>query len=255
MISQDIGDLGPATGSIIEYEWPLYWHLAGLVPFLIVLGLLIRSANRNRHAWLALVALAGSAAIIYAPIKVLELIGWAPPLDGINAFLCGVAALWLLGDVFGQIKRLPAMALALGVMMAFSLIETLLRGNRDMTLLYMAIASLVPGLVLILTAFWCRRRYGRGRFIGMLILASLLVVLLVVLTTAIVFILSMGWFSSGVWISLLIGAPIASGIMGGLLFLLLLPYVLLSFYNETYQQRFLSALRLGAKPETDGESS
>lgn len=253
VITQDIGDLGPSTGSVIEYEWPLYWHLAGLVPFIIVLGLLFLPTNRNRHGWLALLALIGSAAIIYMPSKVLELIGWAPPLDGINAFLGGVAALWLLGGVIGRIKRLPAMAFALGVMAAFSLIETLLRGHRDMTLVYMAVASLVPVFVLVVTAFWCRRRYSRGRFIGLLIVSCLLVVLLIILTISIILILSMGWFFSGVWISLLIGAPIASGIMGALLFLLLLPFVMLSFYNAFYRQRFMRALRLGVRWETDGE--
>lgn len=217
---------------------------------------MLRRANRRREAWFVFIPLAVTVLFVYLPFRLLDTFGMGGSPIGVNGLLCGVAALWLLGDFLARTGPVKAVLSALGVMMILSGVGVLMQGSRDMTLVVMAVLSLIPVLVLLLTRMGCRRRFSNARCIVLLLCFSVLVVFVLLLAAAIVLVITITPLSmTELWMSMLVGVPMGAGILGIIVFLLLLPFVLLSLYNEWYRQRFMGALRLERQPEKSERSA
>lgn len=255
-VSQDIGDLGPETGAEVDYPWPLYRHFASLLPGLVVLLLLFARQNRNRQAWLVLIPVAVSGAVFYLPFRVFSSFGdgGGSPVN-ISSQLFGLATLWLLGDWLSRFARLKALLVAAVIMVIFTVSEALLQGSGASLLHVSALIAIGPILALVLAAYWCRRRFSRARYIGMLACACVAVMLSVIVTSIALFLVNTGGFAMRMLLSVLIGVPMIAGVTSIFLFVFLLPFVLLSFYSSLYRQRFMSLLRLNPVPDLPERSA
>lgn len=248
-MSQDIGDIGPEKGAVVNYEWPIYRHFASLLPALVVLALMLRKTNRSTKAWLIVLPILIVLAIFYLPIAALSFLsGGGSPFGGLS-WMLGLAAVWLIGDRLAQIRGRWAIVVALLVISAFSFAEGLMQGAEPGTLPFIVVPSAIPVLALTLAAYWCRKRFSGPRYIGMLACACATVVLAAALVSVTYFLFRANGFRASFLLSIAIGVPMACAIGALVVFVFLLPFVLLSLKCGFYRQRFVAALRLPAAPE------
>ena len=258
-MSQDIGELGPETGASVDYPWPIYRHFASLFPLLIVLALMLLKSNRTPKAWLIFVPIAIGVVIFYLPVAAMALlsVSTGSPFGGVS-WLLGLASLWLIADRLAGMKGPWAFLLAVFVLIAFALVEAVLRGEEMSMLAFMVVPAVTPLLALMWAASWCRRRFSGPRYVGMLACACAAVVSIGIVASTVFFLVWMGAFRTSILLSFIIGVPVMTAVGAVAVFVLLLPFVVLSLKSRFYRQRFVAALRLpvaSAPPAVPAENA
>lgn len=210
---------------------------------LILLPLFLFRPNRCSTAWW-----------IWLPVVISALVGITVTglLTGnerslsqaVGSFIVGLAAMWLLMPFLGSRYRIVAFFKTLPVLAGFSLlafVPTLLGDGggwidlRPYLAALLALASLAATLALTLGGLSVRRRFGRIR------LLSWLVVWILLAWTAIAtpFVIFAALESHINWGEAFLVLLLISGIT----LALLLPLVLLSFFQPFYRARFLDWLK------------
>ena len=172
-----------------------------------------------------------------------------------GAFAVGLAALWLLMPSLGNRYRIVAFFKALLVLAGFSLlafVPTLLAANRGWLDLrphlavLLALGSLVLTLVLTFGGLCASRQFGRARYLFWLAVWTVLA-WSAVLTPFVVIAYVKDQIEWGETVVALL-------VISGLTLLLLLPFVLLSFFQPFYGARFFGWLNLSQASLTVGEA-
>jgi len=246
--SHDLQGLGEDQGVPVIFRWSGPNLMPLLIPWMLILGLLALPPNRRGQAWwiwVPVVAISGAAwgarqlAATSGPTE--EIVG-VIGLLGSSAAL-GLAAAWLLGHLLqGQVRGVVFVGLLL-ITAVMGLINILVSQEVDplgagVMGVGTGIASFGLALSITLAGLCCRRCYSWGR-----------------LTVWVAIWLVGGWlvamvpFSVMLWIQVprFIGpcAPFLwGGLVGGLSFLVLLPFLVLARVNGFYGQRLAGMLGL-----------
>jgi hypothetical protein len=218
--------------------------IKGLPWLLMLLPLFLLRRNRCCAAWWVWLPALISAV---AGMTITSLTtGDEPTLtQAAGAFVVGLSAMWLLMAHLGSRYRLVAFLKALVVLAGFSLLgylPPLLAGNsgwvdfRRYMALLLALGSLAVSLALTFSGRCVRRRFGRVRFLCWL--AVWMVLAWTAVTTPFVIIEALkreiDWG----------GTVVALLVISGLILAMLLPFVLLSFFQPFYRARFSGWLNL-----------
>jgi hypothetical protein len=234
-----------------------------LLPWLAVLVLLALPSNRDPRAWwiwvpLIIVALVGAG--LEAATEGLNDEGYGYMIQAACAAAFGLAAVWLLGSPLARRCRALAivfMALAFAVVSLLALAVSPvfeqvwdLRRWESAVLFYLAIFWVVGGLVfalaLNLTGWMCRSRFTRLRVA--LRLPCWLCVMWIVAGGLFGCVMKFVSGGSPEWGALLMGALVLSLVS----FVVILPFLILSFISSCYRERLMSLLRL---PAVDSSAS
>jgi hypothetical protein len=257
----DLGSLGARQGVPVSHTWeppppppPRIVAAAStgaklIIPLLLLLPLFLCRANRNAEAWwiwlpVVIAALAATSVVALLIDEDISL------LQAVHAFLIGLAAVWLLTPYLKSRYRIVMFVKTLPVLAAFSLlayVPTLLEAKRgwlDFRSAFaglQAFASLAATLALVLTSLAVRRRFGRIRFLCWLAVWTVLAWTAIAAPFAV-----FALFGSRPELSEFI-VPVL--VVSGIMLLLLLPLLLLSFFQPFYRARFADWLKL-PQPDT-----
>jgi len=217
------------------------------LPWLAILGLLMLTPNRSGNAWWIWLPLGGVFAVELLmpmalgsiPSQVLDLFSQVARSLGI-----GMAAVWLTSPYLAGHARFVNFLKMLGVQGAFSLLALapgLDWGDAGFEILgalvYLGVLILVLVAGLNLAGFSCRRRFHPVR-----LLLWLLVWLTAGITTVILPFATVALFGGAGEIWMQVGTVILVAV--GVAFVLLLPFLVLSFANNFYRERLRHLLRM-----------
>ena len=247
----DLGGLGAKEGAPVTYNWMLPNLVQPLLAWLVVLGLLLIKPNRCCAAWWILVPL---AAVVGGAQAVLSLAGWSSSetdmfTEAITAFTFGLAATWLLAPFLARKHRFVTFLCFLPVMLGFGVLTFALRQDwsegysvASMVVLqvgiFLSLGVLVTALAMFLTGCLCRRSY-RPVALALWLLAMLVVLWFVIVVP----IFTIGMLMSGgdaPWLEMLGGLFIIAGVN----FAIVLPFLLLSFFDPLYRERLKGLLHV-----------
>jgi hypothetical protein len=233
-----------------------------LLPWIAVLLLLLRPANRTGQAWWIWLPLGLVHLLAWTAVWLLGGTGTLP--GGVGGLLTdlylglafGVAALWLSSPYLGRASRLLSGVGMFGFLTAFGALAFLLPaawhedtdGPLFVFALFLGFCGLQVTLALSLASILCRRRFAPVRF-----------------SVCLLALLFAGWLAFALPVALIGGAMAgrmdwgsflgAIGMFAGLTFVVLLPFLLLSFIHPYYRERLRSWLRLPDKPVSRSESA
>ena len=252
----DLGGLGAREGVPVAHTWeppppppPRIVAVASTgtkisLPLLLLLPLFLFRPNRTSKAWWIWLAVA-IAALAATGLVTLLWDGEVSLLQAVYAFLTGLAAVWLLTPYLQSrycivmfFKTLPALA-ALSLL---AFVPTLLGGNggwldlRSYLAGLLAFASLAATLAFTLAGLGVRRRFGRIRFLAWLAVWTVLAWTVIAAPFAVFALFG----SRPEWWEFIVPVLVVSGVM----LLLFLPLVLLSFFQPFYRARFAGWLNL-----------
>jgi hypothetical protein len=219
------------------------------IPLLLLLPLFLFRPNRTGTAWWIWLPIVVAALAATALIAVF-CDGEVSLLQAVFAFLTGLAAVWLLTPYLKSRYRIVTFLKTFPALAALSLlayVPTLLgdkEGWLDLRALFaglLACASLVATLALVLAGLAVRRRFGRIRFLLWLTVWTVLTWTAVAAPFAVFELLG----TSPEWGEFIIAVLIVSAITVALL----LPLLLLAFFNSSYRARFAEWLNL-PQPES-----
>lgn len=248
----DLDGVGPQEGEPVAFHWPLYLNLIVVLPWLLVVSLLFRPANLNRHAWLVL-----------APVIVLQvplgLLGWALSnaiggevavfFDMLLLFPLGLAAVFLLADMLGAWGRLGAFLGAACILAVVGVVGAAGFGtlNLDAAALTILIGYLTMS-VAVLAGFLfagvlCRKQFRAGMcalwmlLFGPGTLAALIVCLVV--AVVIVQVVMMGAMGTDAlfMFSALVGGVVGAVFAAFVFAAMLTPFVVLFLGSPLYRER------------------
>jgi hypothetical protein len=221
-----------------------------VLPWLAILVLLTLKPNRCASAWWVLVPLGCVAGVVSAPQSLLELLPSSQFeifMELIGALGFGLAAVWLLSSYLAWKHRLLAFLGILLTQGGFSMLAFAVRqdweGIRPWTLgvgIFLIGIVLVISLALTLAGLVCRGRYSWLR-LSLWLLTAVVVVCLLIYGP--LFIIGMIASGGNVPALALLGFV---GVMAGIIFGVLLPFLVLSFANRFYRERLKGLLHLGA---------
>jgi len=253
----DLAGLGTKQGPPVAFGWTMPNILPLLLPWLAVLVLLALPSNRNPRAWWIWAPLIGLALLGAGLEKAAEALndgGLNFSVQAACAAAFALAAIWLLGSALA--RRCRALAIAF-MALAFAAVSLLafvvspvweqLSGLSQFepgVFLYLLLFWVVGGLVfagaLNLTGWMCRRRFTRLRVT--LRLPFWLLLMWIVAAGLLGCVMKFGSGDNFEWGALLMGALVLK-LMS---FLMILPFLLLSFASSFYGDRLKSLLRLPA---------
>lgn len=252
--SQDLGKLGPKEGTPVMFYWRWWYHVPTLPLWAIMLLLLVGlKANRHRQAWLILIPLGLVLVVWRMPAILLSVSDGTTESLGFFVVTGTMAwtMVWLLGHWLGGRHRNVTLLLAFATMLAVGLLSFLSYYSHFGELEGLASSSITYGLcVLILlaamthTGYLCRKRFSPRRFLGWLIVSDILVAMGVLLSFAVFGVLVMMLNRPGPHFQVeqlvipVIVAGVGSVFLGGILYLLNLPFLVLAFRCPFYRERF-----------------
>jgi hypothetical protein len=275
VVSPNLGELGPCNNKTVVVQSPWYYSLLGFADWALIGALLVLvKENRSWQAWTILLPF-GLLSEILRPWteRILSwfstqaaqfdslagLVVFGPNWDGYMPYgeqydfpfqwlVVAWTVVWLLSPWLARCRPLPAFVLAmglaaiLGVMDQFGVYQRL---HFSQPLINYLISIFALLLAFALSGLSCRNTYRPGRF-----LAWLLTWLIV--GVAVGLICELGWLyaylsrrSSAPPVSFLQLRLISFSIcIAAVLYLLNLPFMVLSFRCPTYRDRFYRLLRL-----------
>jgi len=260
----DLGGLGAREGIPVVHTWEppppeppqmpvaISISISTSLSLLILLPLFLLRQNRCSAAWwiwlpVVISALAGIT------ITCLMTGNERSLAQTVVSFIVGLAAMWLLIPILESRYRIVAFFKALSVLAGFSLLAfapTLLARQsgwidlRPYLAALLALASLAATLALTFGGFSVRRRFGRIRFLFWLAVWTVLA--WTVIASPFVIISSLNGDIE--WGASLLAILYASAIS----LALLLPLVLLSFFQPFYQARFFGFFNLSQADQSAG---
>lgn len=245
--SADLGGLGPKEGTPGFYQWRYPQIAPQLIPWLGLLVLLTLKPNRSAKAWWVWVPLACVAGLAWATPAILEELsgpdaGFVRPV--FLAVGVGLAAMWLLAAHLADKHRFLAfLGLVAGGAAFGALAFTSWHDWEDdwlmaiPLLIWLGAWIAVSAAGLSLAGWSCRRQYRPSRIL------LWLVAWLGAASTGLCapFLLFAGCSGEEVQMAE-VGAGLAFMTLAS--FLMLLPFLILSFTNDFYCQRLKGLLRL-----------
>jgi hypothetical protein len=247
--------LGPKDGTPVSYSWHWYYHFPQAGLWLIVVSLLFLGANRKLQAWLILAPLVGINVVLYF-VKILFSSLSIEPFSSISELLfsvlgslaLGFAALWILSFALGNRNRFLSLVLAAIIMAAVAILGTLLSGSFVFAfqavpnLFLYGVSALAALLGLALAGAVSRRRFSARSFMMRLPLWTILVGIVeaFVYIGVILALVGRAAYVQGIFS----GALIAGVVVGALSYLILLPFMALTFSSKFYRNRFNAVFRL-----------
>lgn len=254
---QDIGPIGPHQSEPTHYYWPIYWHMAPLVLLAVLALLLFRAANRRKSAgWVLLLALV-------LPFLCSRGMDWSGITqfamflhDTAAIFFFAVAFIWLLADALGGLTRVRTVVRLVLLLILAGLIGLLNYAGPNIspdllpTALTYAALVFAAFLAMALAGVACRKRYSRLRysiwFFIMLVpgiggvLASLIGLVLLAWDAVVT-----GSLPSSRYLYYHFEEVFKIGLIGGVaLFVFMLPFLALAFWNPMFRSRFHAIFRL-----------
>ncbi len=161
---------------------------------------------------------------------------------------------WLLGHWLTSRHRSVTFFLMLGLMLAIPLVSYYCH-FKDTDWYPPITCSLGVLILLLVTTFnshFCRKRCTLLRFLGWLVLWTGLAAFLVTLAFAVVFIFTMRVMN---WVECLVAISAAGTLeLGGTVYLLNLPFLVLAFKSPFYRKRFESIFGIAPISRSDVES-
>jgi len=252
----NLGGLGARAGVPVVHTWeppppePPWIITAApkslgiLAATLILLPLFLLRPNRCAAAWWIWLPVGISGLAGVTIVCLMSDSDWSLA-QAVGAFVVGLVAMWLLMPFLGSRYRTVAFCKALPVLAGFSLlafVPTLLAANsgwldfRPHLAALLALGSLSVTLALTFGGQSVRHRFGRIRFLFWLAVWTLLA--WTVIASAFVFIRSLNhpfdWGES----------VVALLVITGLTLVLILPLVLLSFFQPMYRARMFGFLHV-----------
>jgi hypothetical protein len=252
-----MGELGPKDNDATVYEWKWYYSTPALMLWaVLVLAIVLVKANRNPHALLVLVPL---LIVNWLWLILKKMLGFrSADAEMFNmlfySLTVGIAILWLLAHKLGSRSRFVTFLLAFTIMAVVGLTGVISYGGLELSrqtvgaLMLLAILVFAMLLGFVLTGWWCRKRYRPVSFMLWLAVWTVSASLVGTLVFySIVFIVQ----RTSVPIStILFIVPVVGAVLGGFLYVVVFPYMILALRSSFYRQRFYACLRLKSMPTT-----
>ena len=263
MASESLGELGPMESQPALVQWQWYYNVPALALWgLIFLLLVVPKANRCRQAWLILIPLGLVLLVWQMPVR---LIGTRSESAERFGFLVVSGAMawsvvWLLGHWVGTGSRVLTFSLALAVMLVMGTVSHVSHfgiedsGDLAPLLISYGLCVLFLLLAMMLASFSCRHDYYPARFLRWLAvwLGAVLVALGLVWT---VLALSLGPKPRPEdVVQILAIMAVVPAVLGGTLYLINLPFLILAFKSPFYRERFLKTFCLEKSASLGGET-
>ena len=259
--AQDIGRLGPAQSEPVTFHWSLWWHLAGVVPWLVVIPFLFIKGNRNRQALMVMIPLFAIALIlmlIWVALRILleDMPGAGAVIQIPIWLLLGVTVLWLVSYKLGSASRVAAFFGAAAIMagvgfaivvctavLKFSVLAAVEAIASGIAYGFLSVAML---LGLMFAGLFCRTRYTAVRFTLWLLSVFVGVCLAVSLPFAAFAALFSAFFEESFAAAAIPFVTIlgVGCVIGLALFAILMPFMILTFASGLYRERFYDVFRL-----------
>jgi len=253
--SNDLGDLGPKESSPVTYKWSLVDNIIGLAVWVVlVLAFVLFRANRSGKALLILIPVL-VVNVLWIGVK--KVTGMPSSSAGqfdvmFNAFTIGLATVWLLSHRFAGLNRfvvflLTVVAMSLTYALSILSYSGLEFTEETMMLAVFFFAVMVAALLAFaLTGWRCRKNYSPLRFMLWLALWCPVLCLLAMFAYVLAIVVIMHQsISTG---QLFTQIPIVGLLIGGVLYLLLLPYMILVLNSDLFRSRFYGCFRLKGMP-------
>jgi len=251
----DLVDLGPKESSPVTYTWSFIDNITGLAVWVVlVLAFVLFKANRSGKALLILIPVL-VVNVLWIGVK--KVTGMPSSSAGqfdvmFSAFTIGLATVWLLSHRFAGLNRFVVFlltVLAMTVTYALSVLSYsgLEFTEETMMLAVFFIAVMAAALLAFaLTGWRCRKNYTALRFMLWLALWCPVLCLFAMFAYALTafVIIAMIMHQSISIGDVLIQIPLVGLLIGGVLYLLLLPYMILVLNCDLFRQRFYGCFRL-----------
>jgi len=248
----DIGDLGPNQGAEAGYNWRWYHSIPNLTLWLVLAAALIFiKANRTPRILLILVPLLIVNILWYLLTQMMD---FASPGDVemfnmmFNSLVAGITFLWLFAPKLGRFNPWIAFFLAFALISMFFLLGSVsylgfvFSQEAVVALAILGVAALAMLLGFVLAGWRCRKRYGPVRFmlwLAVWMVAACLVCILLFYTIV--------FFAQKAPIpitTILFVASVVGLVLGGCLYVINLPYMILALRSSFFRERFYACLRL-----------
>ncbi len=251
MASLDIGGLAAKGSPAVTYTWNFVNNISGLVVWLVLLAVFVLfRENRNRKALLVLVPLF-VVNVLWLGIK--KATGMpsssVTQFDFIfNAFTVGLTIVWLVSHKFAGLNRFVIFLLALivldltYVLNIFSFSGFAFDDETVMLTTFFCVAATTTLFGFVLAGWRCRRRYTALRFMLWLAVWCIAVCVIAMFIYVVIAFVIMGQSTSlGALFVLILFTGL---IVGGILYVLLLLFMILAFKNSLFRERFYGCFRL-----------
>lgn len=260
-MSQDLGEIGSTESSIIEFTWHWYYALPVLIPWAILaLSLVLPKANRDANSWQILIPIVNVYVLWRVILWLLpETLLPSSSSQQLDIFIVTLslafAVLWLLTGQqkpqHGLARTIKALAI-LGIMTIVSI--TCFTGSIDQEAILSGLILLFMELSFILSMVTVRRRC-KGLYRPVVWTLSLIPFTLlygIMSTLAFYTIVLLVLSSSMAGLTQVLIAGFIVGIAFGLiLYVINLPFLLLSLISPFYRPRFQHYLGLMTKEQLD----
>lgn len=236
----------------MNYDWKPYYHAPSLILWVVLLGcLVLPKVNRNWRAWLVLLPFAAVLALwgIARQLFSLEASTSAVIFDHIvETIALSTAVLWLLAGPLSSLRGAARFFASLLILASLGLVATCafcdMKFSDDWVSLFMMhimwAAALVGGLTI--SRLFCRRSVHGVKFSLWLLLWMVVAFDLVMLPAMLIMAAIMGqWEYLG---RMLVIIPIQGTVVGGVMYLLAVPYLVLTFKSTFYRERLCAAMGL-----------
>jgi hypothetical protein len=252
--SQDIRSLGIKEGAATIYPWKWYYSMPALGLWIVLaLAILLVRANRDPRVLLIFIPIflirllwSRFQPILGAPSDVLAVLGML-----VDAFVVGMAVLWLLAYKLGNRNRFISLLLALVVLVAVSVVVVVSSqawsSRAALGLLVIQALGIATMLLVFVLAGWhCRKRYGPWRFMLWLALWTMVISIVAFLTF---FLIAVGPSGPAEELIRQIPGVLLVGLIFAIcIYALNLPFMVLAFSSPFYRERFYAYFHLKSMP-------
>ena len=257
MALNDLGDLGSKESDPVTYTWSFIDNFSGLIVWgaVLIVFILFRE-NWTPKAFLILVPVF-VASIVWLGLKKVPGMQSASVVMFdiiINSFVAGIAVLWLLAERIGNRNRLVTFLLAVVVMAIMcalggvSLGEFKLSADMAGISVVFAVLAAIVLWAFVLTGWMCRKSYSAVRFmlwLAVWIVAPYLLLMVILATVSIIGAIVMGnALPPGFLLLMALKVPLVSLIVGGFIYAILFPFMILAFKSNLFRRRFYGCFRL-----------
>ena len=257
---QELGEMGNAQGTATVIHWRWYYHVPTLALWVLILLLLVLvRGNHKFQAWLILLPPLAVAVVWRMIARLLSLPpDMAEPVgDALVSLAAAWAIVWLTGHWFAGRSRTAAYFSALGVMLVVGgLCHFCANGigtGEDVAIWLMlyGTGAFVLSLATTLSGLCCRGEYRPGRFMAWLLLWTFLASLVslpLFAAIASVFMVDEIAEPAFVIVAMLLSCVIIGPILGGTVYVLNLPFMLLATRSPFFRERFRQFFQMTQEP-------
>lgn len=247
--------MGPDESKPVLLTWSPLWQFAALLPWLLLIPAFLLRPNRRAEAFTVLIPLLFTCFVSTGLARALGAAtggGMGHVESTIGLLALGLTLLLLTAfAVVGREPR-PILGWAAGVLFGVGFLGGLsIYEEGSQVRLYLLSFSVLSGVLVAAMAaarYRCSRAFSPLRFCAWALLSSVVVAGVgIPLIAAVVGVTMMGVGFGEVGMMLVAAFLPALG-MGGLLFLVLLPFLLFAFSNAFFRERFLGVMQFSAPP-------